>query len=225
MPSPPPPKKKKRPGPGEPPDSQAPGGPPGPGASPPAPIAPAFDPMAMMPGMMPSGPMAPAGPMALGPPPLDAKPGQGTDAARAMTQGLGPDPLASSAPRLQGPPLGPGGLPVGATLPGGEPDADDRGGLAALLGAGNSANDMGGSDLLKALVAAASTQGDPYGVGPMQPGQGFEGMGPSDPNLGIEQLLQLLALGKMGVGGNKPSAAGSSGLDVGPFDIGGTVGL
>ncbi len=89
-------------------------------------------------------------------------------------------------------------MPFGGSLPGDNPDGDP---------------DMGGSDLLKALSGslAGPGMGDPYGVAPMQPGLGFEGMGTGDPNMGIEQLLQALALGKMGVGGGP----GGSGMDPG----------
>jgi hypothetical protein len=50
--------------------------------------------------------------------------------------------------------------------------------------------------LLKAL-----NLGDPYAAGPEGHGE-LAGVGMGDPNLGLEQMLQLLALGQMGVGGN-----------------------
>jgi hypothetical protein len=69
---------------------------------------------------------------------------------------------------------------------------------------------MEGSGLLQTL---ASQGGDPYGVGPFQPGQGFQGMGTGDPNWGVEPMLQLLAISRMGVGGGP--GTGPSGLDLG----------
>jgi hypothetical protein len=75
---------------------------------------------------------------------------------------------------------------------------------------------MDGSGLLQALHGALSgAGGDPYGVAPPQPGIGFQGIGTGDPNMGLEQMLQLLALGQQGVGGGP--GVGASGLDVGPF--------
>jgi hypothetical protein len=70
---------------------------------------------------------------------------------------------------------------------------------------------MGGSDLLTSLQAALAggEQGDPYDAGPGP--VNLNSLGTGDPNMGIEQLLQMLALGKMGVGG--APEAGSSGVD------------
>jgi hypothetical protein len=144
------------------------------------------------------------------------KPGQGMDPMMAMMQGLGPDPMGGGMPQAQqGPPTGPGGMPVGGSMPSMDPNCPD-----------GDCGDMGGSDLLKALsgsLGGGGMQGDPYGVSPMQPGQGFQGIGTGDPSMGLEQMLQLLALGGQGVGGGP--GAGSSGLDTGPFgNIGQMVG-
>lgn len=130
------------------------------------------------------------------------KPGQGMDPFAAMMGGLGmPAPSAQ-----HGPPLGPNGMPIGGQIIPHE-DGDD--------------DDMGGSSLLKALAAGLGGGGDPYGTPPMGPDTAFEGIGQGDPQMGAEQLLQLLALGQLGVGGGPP-AAGSSGVDTGSF---GNMGL
>jgi hypothetical protein len=86
---------------------------------------------------------------------------------------------------------------------------------------------MGGSDLLQALQGsmAGGDPGDPYGVGPMQSSQGFQGIGTGDPNMGIEQLLQMLALGQGGVGG-APGGGGGGLVDPGMNpSMGGMVGM
>jgi hypothetical protein len=149
----------------------------------------------------------------LGPPPGMPKPGQGMDPMQAMLNGIGPDPLGAGPPPQQGPPLGPGGLPVGGSLP--------------QLGGDDGDPSMDGSGLLQALAGALSappTAGDPYGVAPFQPSQGFEGMGTGDPGMGQEQLMQMLALAQLGIGGGP--GAGSSGVDVGPFgNLGQMVGF
>lgn len=87
---------------------------------------------------------------------------------------------------------------------------------------------MGGSGLLQALHASLSggQGGDPYGVAPGQSDIGFQGMGPSDPQMGAEGLLQLLALAGMGVGGGGASAGMSGVGGAGPFGgMGQAVGL
>ena len=191
-----PPQKPKRPGgppmggpPQGPPDPFAPqGGPPmpgGPGAPPMAGMGGPPDPFAPQGGGMPPPGLAPGMP----------KPGASMDPMQAMMNGIQPppDPMQAATPGAQGLPLGPDGLPVGGQMP--QPGAD-----------------MGGSDLLTALQASLSggESGDPYDAGPLGHGS-FQGMGPGDPSMGIEQLLQMLALGKMGVGGDP--MAGSSGVD------------
>jgi hypothetical protein len=139
-------------------------------------------------------------------PPLGGvKPGQGMDPMQAMLNGLGPDPsMTQGAPQDQGPPMGPDGFPVGGSMP---PPCDD-----------GSCGDMGGSDLLKAL--AGNMGGDPYGQPPGAPDQMFQGIGTGDPNMGVNQLLSMLALGQMGVGG-----PGSSGADPGGGQIGSVLGF
>lgn len=83
-----------------------------------------------------------------------------------------------------GPPPGPA-MPVGGSLPG----LDD----------GQTQED---SPLLAALAASlgGGQQGEPTDLN----------VGPADPGMGIEQLLQMLALGGMGVGGGEQ--AGGSGV-------------
>ena len=198
-----PPSKKPAAG-GPPPGADPFGGPPG-GAPPLGGLPPGGDPFgpapaggpAMPPGMDPFGGAAqpPLG-MAPGMP----KPGQGMDPMMAMLQGLGPDPsMTAGAPADQGPPMGPDGFPVGGSLP---PPID------------GDSQDMGGSDLLQALAGSAGgVGGDPYGQPPGAPDQMFQGLGTGDPNMGIQQMLQMFALGQMGVGG---PGAGTSGVDVGP---------
>jgi hypothetical protein len=135
------------------------------------------------------------------------KAGQGMDPKQAMSNAIGHDPIGYGPPVPQGPLLAPGGLPVGGSLP--QPDGDmDEG--------------MDGSGLLQALSQAlqgglsqAGMPPGPYDVNPFQPGQGFQGAGTGDPNMGFDQILQLLALGQMGVGGGP--RAGSSGVDVDSF--------
>jgi hypothetical protein len=189
-----PPEKKKPAGPGGP---QS-GAPPDPFAPPAGPGGPGVDPTA---GGVPDPFAPPAGPQ-----PGAAQPGQGIDPMVAMLQGLGPEAFGQGSSGPQGPPVGPDGLPVGGSLP---PLGDD-GGLQDPS--------LGGSDLLQALQGSLSG-GDPYGVTPEQPGQGFQGIGTGDPSLGIEQLLQMLALGKQGVGGGP-----DSGLDPSQSSTGGAVG-
>lgn len=190
-----PPEKKKPAGPGGPPSGAPPdpfAAPAGPGGPPPAGGVP--DPFAPPPG----------------PPAGAAQPGQGMDPMMAMMQGLGPEAMGQGPPMPQGPPTGPDGFPVGGSMP---PCGDD----------GEMCDpSMGGSDLLQALQGsmAGGAGGDPYGVAPMQPGQGFQGMGTGDPSMGIEQLLQMLALGKQGVGGGP-----DSGLDPSRPPMGGMVGM
>jgi hypothetical protein len=139
------------------------------------------------------------------------KPGQGMNPMMAMLHGLGPDPLGMGqpTPAPPGPPLGPDGLPPGGSLPGG---------LAAQESADPT---MGGSDLLQALTAAVQA-GDPYGTTGVPTSLNI---GPQDPNMGIEQMLQLLALGQMGVGGGPAPMPGGSGLDLPPNLMGQMVGL
>ena len=175
-----PPKKQGLPSPGF-----GPGGPPDPFGGPPS-----------------GGPPDPfgGGPAPFEPPPGLPKPGQGMDPMMAMMHGLGPDPMSGGPLAPMGPPLGPGRLPVGGSLP----TPDDGGD-----------QDMGGSDLLKALAGSLGGN-DPYSVPPMGPDKGFQGMGTGDPGMGIEQMLQMLALGQMGVGGGP--GTGSSGIDPGSFD-------
>lgn len=81
-----------------------------------------------------------------------------------------------------------------------------------------SCGDMGGSDLLKAL--ACGMGGDPYGQPPSAPDQMSQGLGQGDPNMGIQQMLQMFALGQIGVGG-----PGGPGVDPGGGQIGSYFGF
>jgi hypothetical protein len=116
--------------------------------------------------------------------------------------GGGMDPMAAmlnGLPPMAGPsPAGPpGGSPMGSD-PGFDPALD-------------------GSALMKSLNLSLS---DPYAAGPQGYGD-LSGMGTGDPSMGLEQLLQLLALGQMGVGGSPGSPPpGSSGLMPDPGSAG-----
>ncbi len=124
-----------------------------------------------------------------GPPPMGP---QGPPMSGMVKPGRGMDPMAAMLmglgpampPVAQGPPTGPNGLPVGGTMPG---PADMDG--------------VGGSPLLAALFGSA-------GQGPV-----LGGVGTGDPSMGLDVMLQMLALANAGVGGGP----GSSGLDPGPM--------
>lgn len=200
---------KKPTGPGGPPDPFAPpaGAGPGPGG-PPDPFAAGPPPMPVGPG----GPPDPFGGAPLGMTPGMPGPGQGMDPMQAMNGGIGagPDPsMTGGAPAQDlGPPMGPDGFPVGGSMPPPSPD----GGMG----------DMGGSALLQALAGGGAPQGgDPYAVGPLDAQNAFQGIGGGDPNMGQQQLLQMLALAQMGVGGG--AGPGSSGADPGGNNIGSSM--
>lgn len=139
----------------------------------------------------------PAGPPEMGGPPMP-KPGSPIDPMAAMMGGLGPQPMGPSWM----PPMGmggdmdgdEGGLPLGGQLPPpGVPGGDT----------------MGGSPLLQAMRASVMG-GD--GLGSLPPGMEHGPMvGQGDPNMGLQQLLAMIAMAKMGVGGQP--GAGSSGVD------------
>jgi hypothetical protein len=128
------------------------------------------------------------------------KPGQGMDPMMAMLGGMpplgGPPPMAPQAPPPPGAVMGDGGMPLGGGVPFGGPGADPT---------------MGGSDLLQAMNMAL----DPYGGDP--DGTTSLNVGPSDPTLGLEQLLQLLALAQMGVGDPMAQPPGGSGVPMPPL--------
>lgn len=197
----PPQKPKPKPNPGGPPDPFGGGPPPSPpGADPFSPV-PAGGP-AMPPGMDPFGGAAM--------PPLGgSKPGQGMDPITAMLGGIGGGSLGATNPAPQGPPMGPDGLPVGGSMP--APGSDPE---------------MGGSPLLQSLVGSLGSGGggDQYTLPPGGPDTVFNGIGSGDPQMGAEQLLSMLALAKMGVGGGP--APGSLAAGIGPQGIPGqTLGL
>lgn len=130
----------------------------------------------------------------LGPPPGMPKPGQGMDPMMAMLGGM---PMMQGMTPPPGPPMGPGGLPVGGSLPRQDPAFNP---------------DMGGSNLLKALNLSLDPDSD----------TDLDGLGSGDPNMGIEKLIQLLALGQMGAGGTPP---GGSGVDRSPVSPGTMLGF
>lgn len=191
------------------------GGPPDPfggGAGPGGPPAPGGDPNDPFGGMGGGPPMMGGGPPGMVP--GMPKPGQGMDPMQAMLQGIGPDPLGLGGGPSAGP-AGPMGLPIGGSMP--QFGQDDDG-------------DMGGSPLLQTLMGSlqGSQGGDQYQTAPMEPGQGFEGMGTGDPNMGLQQMLQLFMLGQMGVGGGPPQQGlgGHPGADLGgPMSTPGMSGI
>jgi hypothetical protein len=156
-----------------------------------------FPPRASQPMMPQRQPMMPPNPMMPG---ANApRPGSSMDPMAAMLNGLGPMPTAA--------PPQPPGLPFG-----GSPMESDPG----------YNQDMDGSALMRALNVSVNGMGggaDPYSAGPMGAAD-LSGMGTADPNMGLEALLQLLALGQMGVGGSP----GTSGLTPDP-GMGGMMGF
>ena len=104
----------------------------------------------------------------------------------AMMGGM-PDLVGGAGAGMPPPPpppgavMGPGNLPVGGSpFDPSDPDSD-----------------MDGSSLLRALAQNSS---DPY-AGPPDGTEDLSSGGMGDPNMGLQQLLQLLALGQMGAGG------------------------
>jgi hypothetical protein len=69
-----------------------------------------------------------------------------------------------------------------------------------------------------ATAAMSDAYRDPYDAGPLGHAT-FQGMGQGDPNMGVQQLLAMLALASAGVGGGAPMGvpAGGSGVN---FDRG-----
>ncbi len=167
--------------------------------------------------------------LAAGPPnPVPAM-GMGPD------QSMGIDSGARLAPLGGGPPMGglgpmPGGMP--GAMPGGAPPMDF---LAALGGApggpplGRMPRDAEAAsspllDLLAGnLAPSGGMGGDPYATGPMPTDLNT---GTQDPQMGMQGLLSLLALGMAGAGGQPPPGtrggyqAGRSGVPEGPYGIG-----
>lgn len=94
-----------------------------------------------------------------------------------------------------------GGMPMpmgggmGQGPPGMEPDGDEMGGMSPLLMALMSSMSGGGGGQV--------IPGQSLGV---DLGQG----GPGDPGMGLEQLLQMLAMSQGGMGGTDPSLGGGS---------------
>jgi hypothetical protein len=153
-----------------------------------------------------------------GPPPMmppamggnGPMPGQGMDPMAAMLGAGGP--FGGGPPPMMSPPGG--GLPVGGSMP--MPGAMDGAGqspmLAALLGS------MGGG-----MEGMGGMGGDEYGTLPGESEHVFDSGGTGDPNMGLMQLLQMLALAKSGVGGGTPP--GGSGVDGQPPNPGVALGL
>jgi hypothetical protein len=168
------------------------------GAPPPAAAGPGAgpDPRNALPFPPVSGPpMGGPDPMAMGgmgggPPDLAALLGLGGMGAGPPMGGLGAGPPMGGM-GLGGPPPGPQ-LPIGGSMPPG--------------------GDMAGSPLL-AMLASSLSSADPYAV----TGAPVDlNVGPADPQMGLQGLLQLLCNAKLGTGGANASA-GMSGV---PMDLG-----
>jgi hypothetical protein len=130
------------------------------------------------------GGIPPGPPASMGPPPGMQDPGMGMDPMMAMLGGLGGGMGAPAPPPF---PSGPNGLPVGGSYPEG---TDEEMGQ------------VDGSPLLQALMGGGeSEEGDPYDVPPDMLGHVVDG-GTGDPAMGLDQILQMLALAKAGVGGD-----------------------
>ena len=142
-------------------------------------------------------------------PPL---PGEAVDPMTAMMGQVSPSPVPPAPAPFPGqaPPvgIGPGGygMPPGMM---GEPDADDNPMLSALLlGAGGQNSPMGAAPPVG--MPGGLMPGDPYSTLPGEPDHAFDGVGTDDPQMGLEQMIQLLMLAKAGVGHN--TVMSSSGL-------------
>lgn len=91
-------------------------------------------------------------------------------------------------------------------------------------GLGGMAQDTDQSPLLQALLGSIGGGGmDPYGLPPGGPDNVLDGGGTGDPNMGMQQLMMLLALAKMGIGGAPPP--GPSGVEMAPDASGLAAGL
>ncbi len=168
-----------------------------------------------------------------GPPPMQPPggppPGAGADPMAAMMGQLGPGLL----PPPQAPPPsfpgGPDGMPFGSSMPGGDMDGDQM--------------DLEGSPLLQQLMGSLGG-GDEYATMPGESDHVFDGAGTDDPGMGLDQIIQLLAMAQMGVGGGPPEPMmdpsmgmgmpqrprggvppGGSGAPQGPSNIGSMLGF
>lgn len=165
-----------------------------------------FPPKQQGPGPQPPIPMPiPGAPM--GPPPGMPQPGTGVDPILAMLGQAGPG-LIPPPPPPSPFPQGPNGLPPGGAMP--DFDGDEA-----------MPTEIADSPIISALMGGA----DPYGVGPMEPPNVFDGAGVGDPNSGMQQLIQLLMLAQSGLGGTGVSPAPSSGAEPAPGSPGMALGL
>ena len=177
-------------------------------------------------------------------PQVPPAPGEGVDPYAAMAGQISPSPVPPQPmpfPGQAGPmPGGPGAFPMG---PGqmGEPDMDDNPMLMALLAGGQMPGSPGGGmgpggpppmggmppgmDPMMGNMMGGGMPGmgmdpnmmmgsDPYATMPGEPDHALDGVGTGDPQMGLQQMIQLLMLAKAGVGGG--SARSSSGLTPDP---------
>lgn len=120
-----------------------------------------------------------------------------------------PDPMAGLMPPPGGAPMGP--PPPGMPPMGGGPQLPFGGAMPGQD------DDVSGSPLLQALMASfGGDQGQPTDLN----------VGQGDPQMGVQDLLNMLALGGAGVGGpggpmgGQGPAAGNSGVDRMPMNPG-----
>lgn len=108
------------------------------------------------------------------------KAGQGMDPTAAMMGGMGDiSHLAPPAPPAPAAPMGEGGLPIGGNLPSSDPMMSPE---------------MEGSGLFQALNQGLDPYASPPGGHGVLDPMGGQGMG-------LDQLLQLLAMSRAGLGG------------------------
>lgn len=156
-----------------------------PGGGPPPPGDPSLGPGMNDGGDPSTGGVPPGPPPSMGAPPGMQDPGQGMDPMMAMLGGLGGGMDMGGMGAGPPPPFpsGPNGLPVGGSYPEGSPEE---------------MGEVDGSPLLQALMGGGQDQ---YDVPPDQLGHVVDG-GTGDPTMGLDQILQMLALAKAGVGGD-----------------------
>jgi hypothetical protein len=151
--------------------------------------------------------------MGAGQAPLPAampKPGSTMDPMAAMLGGLTGGGLPPPPPP-PGPPMGPGGLPVGGTMPSVDPwFSPEMSGSTLLQGLSRAVGDpyAAGGGGPGDLAGAGGPLGvnDPYSAGPTGHAD-LSNIGPQDPRMGLEQLIQLIAMAQSGAG---PDAGGMS---------------
>jgi hypothetical protein len=143
-------------------------------------------------------PPGPGGQQNLHSPPIGVpKAGQGIDPMQAMMGGMGDmSQFGPPPPPSPGAPLGPNGLPIGGGLPSSDPGMDPN---------------MDGSGLFQAMNMQLDPMGGGLGDDPNGGGQ-----------MGLEQLLQMLAMSQAGT--NPADAQGGQGPLGAMLGMGGGMG-